>query len=77
MEVNRWQGVVGAQSRGMGERLTRTEDAVNATQQMLSQVKDSDYTEAVTKFQQAQTALQASIMTGSQLMNLSLLEFLR
>jgi len=75
--VNRWQGVVGAQARGMSERLTRTEDAVNATRQMLSEVKDSDYTEAVTKFQQAQTALQASIMTGSQLMNLSLLEFLR
>jgi len=77
VEVNRWQGVVGAQSRAMSERLLRTEDAVDATRIMLSGVKDVDFTEAVTRFQQAQTALEANLMTSSRMMNLSLLNFLR
>jgi flagellar hook-associated protein 3 FlgL len=76
-EVNRWQGVVGAQSQAMSARLTRTEDAVDATRIMLSDLKDVDFTEAVTRFQQAQTALQANLMASSNMMNLSLLNFLR
>ena len=47
-----------------------------STQELLSEVEDLDYTEAVTKFQQAQTALQASLLTGSQILNTSLLDFL-
>jgi flagellin-like hook-associated protein FlgL len=77
METNRWQGVVGAQSQGMHARLTRTQDAVDATRILLSDVKDVDFTEAVTRFQQAQLALQATIMTGSQILNLSLLDYLQ
>lgn len=61
----------------MTERLLRTEDAVDATRIMLSGVKDVDFTEAVTRFQQAQTTLQANLMTSSRMMNLSLLNFLR
>jgi hypothetical protein len=39
-------------------------------------VRDLDYAEAVTSFQQAKTSLQATLLTGSQGLNLSLMNFL-
>lgn len=71
------QGLVGSKSRGMRSRLEQTEEAVTSTTIILSELKDVDITEAITKFQQAQTALQATILTGSQALDLSLLDFLR
>jgi flagellin-like hook-associated protein FlgL len=76
VDFNRARGIVGARAKAMQDRLTQTEGAVFATQELLSEVQDLDYTEAVTKFQQAQTALQASLLTGSRLANTSLLDFL-
>ncbi len=70
-------GLVGARAQAMRARLLQTEDAVTATTILLSQLKDVDFTEAVTKFQQAQTALQANLLAGSQIQNLSLLDFLQ
>lgn len=74
--TNTMQGVVGARSQAMNTRLNMTEDAVLATQSLLSEVKDLDYTQAITQFQQAQTALQANLQTGPRLMQLSLLDFI-
>lgn len=74
--TNRLQGVIGARSRAMTTRLELTEDAVVASTALLSEIKDLDYTEAVTQFQQAQTALQANLLTGSRIMQLSLLDFI-
>ncbi len=76
-DVTRLHGVVGARAQAMESRVAQTENAVIATQAALSDVEDLDYTEAVTRFQQAQTALQANLQSGSQLLNLSLLDFLR
>jgi flagellar hook-associated protein 3 FlgL len=83
-EINEWQrhvageaGRVGARSKAMQDRLAQTEDATTATTKMLSELRDLDFTEAVTKFQQAQTALQASLQMASQSMNLSLFDFLQ
>ncbi len=70
------QGIVGARSQAMTSRLQMTEDAVTSSRALLSQVKDLDYTEAITKFQQAQTALQGNLMTGPRLLQMSLLNFL-
>ena len=75
-QISRLQGEVGARSKTMTTRLQFTEDAVVSTQALLSEVKDLDYTEAVTRFQQAQTALEANLMTGSRLLQISLLDFL-
>ncbi len=72
----RVQGRVGARSQAMNTRLQLTEDAVVATQALLSEVKDLDYTEAITRFQQAQTTLQANLMTGARLMQLSLMDYI-
>lgn len=71
------QGQVGARSAAAQQRLSRTQDAVDSTKVLLSEVMDVDYTEAITKFQQAQTALQANLLAGSKLIDLSLLDFLR
>ncbi|MCH7526124.1 MAG: hypothetical protein IID39_01685 [Planctomycetes bacterium] len=76
MDVTRAHGVIGARAQAMRARLDQTESAVNTTRSFLSEIEDLDYTEAVTRFQQAQTALQASLLSGSQLLNVSLLNFL-
>ncbi len=70
------QGQIGSRAQAVRSRFLQTESAVDATDILLSEMRDVDYTEAVTKFQQAQTALQASLLTGSQSLNLSLLDFL-
>lgn len=70
-------GVIGARSKDMRDRLQQTQDAVSATTVLLSELKDVDFASAVTKFQQAQTALQATLLTTSRVQNLSLLDFLR
>jgi len=75
-ETNRLQGVIGSRSRAMTTRLELTEDAVVASTSLLSEIQDLDYTQAVTQFQQAQTALQANLLTGSRIMQLSLLDFI-
>ena len=75
--VNKASGQVGARSRDMQNRLFQTESAVEATSVLLSELRDVDFIEAVTKFQQAQTALQASLQSGALGFNLSLLDFLR
>jgi len=76
-DVIRTHGVVGARARAMQDRIDQTDNAVASTRALLSDVQDLDFTEAITKFQQAQTALQANLLSGSQLLNISLLDFLR
>lgn len=76
VEFNRARGLVGARAAAMQDRLTQTESAAFATRSFLSDVQDLDFTEAITKFQQAQTTLQATLLTGSQVLNTSLLDFL-
>jgi flagellar hook-associated protein 3 FlgL len=76
-EVTRVHGTVGARAQSMRDRVTQTESAVVATESLLSEIEDLDYSEAVTVFQQAQTALQANLLSGSQLLSLSLMDFLR
>ena len=75
--TTRVQGMVGARAQAMATRLDLTEAAVVATTKLLSDVKDLDYTEAITRFQMAQTTLQANLLTGSRLLQLSLMDFIR
>lgn len=76
VEFNRARGLVGARAAAMQDRLTQTETASFATEAFLSEVQDLDLTEAITRFQQAQTTLQATLLTGSRILNTSLLNFL-
>lgn len=52
------------------------ENEVTAAQVLLSDVRDVDIAEAVIRFQQMQTALQANMSTASRVLNLSLIDFL-
>jgi flagellin-like hook-associated protein FlgL len=75
--VNHSLGEVGTRAKAMTDRLMRTEEAVDATRVALSKVRDLDYSVAITRFQQAQMALQANLMSGSKSMSLSLMDFIR
>ena len=61
----------------MIDRADRADYEATATEVMRSDVRDADLAEAIVRFQQMQTALQANLSTASQVMNLSLLDFLR
>ena len=54
----------------------RLEDQNLATKSLLSTLEDADITEAISRFQTLQTALQASMQTSASMLNLSLLDFL-
>ncbi|MEM9345171.1 MAG: flagellin [Planctomycetota bacterium] len=68
---------VGVQARRVEDQLTLTEDRDIQEQTMLSQLQDADLTEVLTRFQQLQLQLQASLQVGSANQQLSLLDFLR
>ena len=70
------RGILGARSKAMAERSTHTAAAVFATRGLLASAKDLDYTEAIIQFQKAQTALQANLLTGSRILNTSLMDFI-
>jgi len=69
-------GEIAAQARPLADRGERVETEITATQTMLSDVRDVDMTDAIVRFQQLQTALQANLSTASQVLNLSLLDYL-
>jgi flagellin-like hook-associated protein FlgL len=68
---------VGVQARRVEDQLTLIQDRDIQEQTMLSQLQDADLTEVLTRFQQLQVQLQASLQVGSANQQLSLLDFLR
>ncbi|MFA5864402.1 MAG: hypothetical protein WC975_06915 [Phycisphaerae bacterium] len=70
-------GKISYMSKGLQTRQTQTENAVVSTTALVSGIKDLDYTEAITKFQNLQTALQANLQAGSQILQTSLLDYLQ
>ncbi len=75
-DVTRVQGRLGAEVRAIESRGQQTLEAVEATTLLLSEVRDLDFVQAITRFQQTQTALQASLQASGQTLSLSLLSFL-
>ena len=74
--LEQYQGKLGFMTKGLELRQTQTETAVLSTKTLLSNIKDLDYTEAITRFQNLQTTLQANLQTGGQILNTSLLDYL-
>jgi flagellar hook-associated protein 3 FlgL len=74
--VVRIRGETGARVQEIENRQSRLEDQNIATKSLLSSLEDVDFTDAVTRFQTLQTALQAAMQTSAKVMNLSLLDFL-
>jgi len=70
------RGANGAQLQAVSSRQTSIGDQTLATTTLLSSLQDVDYTTAVTQFQTLQNSLQASLLTTSKVLSLSLLNFL-
>ena len=75
--IIRFHGQVGAQVKEFEARQNRLADQNVATKSMLSNLEDTDFNEAITRFQTLQTALQANLQTTGRLLNLTLLDFLQ
>ena len=69
-------GRVGVQMSTLEDRKTYMEDKILATETLRSDIADIDFTEAITRYQNLYTALQGSLISGGQLNNTSLLDFL-
>jgi flagellar hook-associated protein 3 FlgL len=76
-EMQQVQGQAAAQAKVMGLRLDRAEAETTAATIMLSDVRDVDFSDATIRFQQMQMALEANLITAQQVMNLSLMDYLR
>jgi flagellin-like hook-associated protein FlgL len=74
--VTRVRGEAGARVQELESRQNRLEDQNLATKSLLSSLEDTDFTDAITRFQTLQTALQASLQSSSRILNLSLMDFL-
>lgn len=72
----RLRGETGARVQELESRQGRIEDQNVATKALLAELADTDFTDAVTRFQTLQNALQATLQTGAQVLELSLLDFL-
>ena len=70
-------GRVGVQVRTLQFNRDQMEDQFLATETLRSDIADIDFTEAITRYQNLYTAMQGNLMTGGQLNNTTLLDFLR
>lgn len=76
-QIVRLRARVGGLAQDLTRRQDRAEDQQTANLALLSDVKDVDFAEAVTRFQALQAAMEGNLLTGAQLLNLSLMDFLR
>lgn len=76
VQINSLHGNVGSQVRALEDRKMRIEDNILALETLRSEIRDIDFSEAITRYQNIYTALQANLMTSSQLSDMSLLDFL-
>lgn len=74
--VVRTRGETGARVQEFEARRDRLEDQNIATQALLSELQDTDFTSAIAKFESLQTSLQASMQAGARSLSLSLMDFL-
>lgn len=71
------RAIVGVQAQRLEETRLRNEDQQLQEQSVLSNLKDADLTEVISRYQQLQLQLQAALQTSAQVQQLSLLDFLR
>ena len=70
-------GKAASQMASLEDRMARTEDNMLAINRLRSDIRDVDFADAVTRYQNLFTALQANLMAASQTSGMSLLDFLR
>jgi flagellar hook-associated protein 3 FlgL len=74
--IVRVRGETGARVQELDARQNRLADENLSTTKLLSDLRDTDFTDAISRFQTLQTALQASMQTTAKVLNLSLMDFL-
>ena len=70
------RGQVGAKVQAFESRQSRLDDQNLASKSLLSSLEDTDFTDAIVRFQTLQTSLQATMQSASKTLNLSLMDFL-
>ncbi|MBV8779775.1 MAG: flagellar hook-associated protein FlgL [Phycisphaerae bacterium] len=70
------RGANGAKLKEFQDRTTQLSDQNTATQSLLSNTEDADYTKVISKFESLQTAMQAGLEAAAKTMQLSLMDFL-
>ena len=70
-------GSVGARVQELNSRSTDITSENVATQTLMSQFQDVDYTTAITQYQTLQTSLQASLEVTSKSLSMSLLNYIQ
>lgn len=74
--VVRIHGEIGARVKDIETRQANLDDQNLATTQLLSDLQDTDFNEAISKFSMLQTSLQASLASTAKIANLSLMDYL-
>lgn len=74
--IVRVRGETGARIQELNSRQSNLQDENLATTGLLSNLKDTDFTAAISQFQTLQTSLQASLQSTARILNLSLMDFL-
>jgi flagellar hook-associated protein 3 FlgL len=75
-QVTNVRGSTGAIEQELTSQQSRLSDENTATQSLLSQFQDVNYTTAITQYTSLQNSLQASLETSARTLNLSLLDYL-
>ena len=75
--LSRVRADVGVRSQRVEQQQQRSAEMKISEQIFLSDLRDADLTEVITKFSQLQQQLEATLLVGSQSLQLSLLDFLR
>src|SRR4051812_9425191 len=70
------RGQTGARVQELESRKNRLDDENLATKDLLSSLQDTDFPEAISRFETLQTSLQATLQAAGRTLNLSLLDFL-
>ena len=76
-ETTRMHGIIGARAQAFASQRLQTEEAAESTEIFLSEVRDLDYTAAITQLQAATTQMQAGLQTSALISQLSLMDYLR
>ncbi len=68
---------IGVRNQQVDDAISRTADLKLQAEELLSGIRDADYAEATSRFTQLQQQLEANMLSGQIILNMSLLDFLR
>src|SRR5690606_37822043 len=74
--VVRIRSYTGARVQEIESRTERLADQEVVTAKLLSELEDTDFNDAILRFQMLQTSLQAAMQTTAKTINLSLMDFI-